>query len=236
MDALRSFAEHRGAELAAAHSYALDLVHRRSLPHAGDLPSNVLLTTLATVALAHVLLACLTQRGRKLVVDSVDTVLAVALIIILLGIVLGLPVGASFGSALSSCRRRQAKPPVRACSAVRAHTPRFISPSRALQPWSTCPARRPSICCTPCSRCPRWPPPRPPPAARSTFHDALCNTLNNFGAPLHCSAGAPGSAARSSAATSDQSGSAPNFCGGQYFQTARPSTLPSGSGPQMWES
>jgi hypothetical protein len=132
MNAIQTFLEQRRSDLVFAQQYGSDLMQHRSLARAGDLPSNVLLTALATVALAHLLLACLTRRGRKIVVEAVDTALAVVLIVALLAIVLGLPFGRCLPAA-AAARLRQCLTRTQPLASTDAVLALLL-----LQPWDTC--------------------------------------------------------------------------------------------------
>ena len=53
----------------------------------------MLWTSAAVVLLPNLLAALVRKRSRKLLLDTLESILAVILVVILLGIVLGLPVG-----------------------------------------------------------------------------------------------------------------------------------------------
>ncbi len=66
----------------------------RRLPSSADLTLSSVLTSIGAVVLANLLVILASRKGRKLVFDTVETILAIVLVILLLSIVLGLPVGA----------------------------------------------------------------------------------------------------------------------------------------------
>lgn len=60
-----------------------------------DLTNNIMLTSLGALLLPNLLVVLASRKGRKLIFDTVETILAIILVILLLSIVLGLPVGES---------------------------------------------------------------------------------------------------------------------------------------------
>lgn len=67
----------------------------RRLPTSADLTLGTVSTSLGAVLLANLLVILASRKGRKLAFDTVETILAIVLVILLLSIVLGLPVGTS---------------------------------------------------------------------------------------------------------------------------------------------
>ena len=68
---------------------------QRRLPSRTDFNNNVMLTSLGALLLPNLLVILASRKGRKLIFDTVETILAIILIILLLSIVLGLPIGES---------------------------------------------------------------------------------------------------------------------------------------------
>ncbi len=66
---------------------------QRTLPSRVDLTQSVMLTSLGALLLPNVLVILASRKGRKLVFDTVETILAIILVFLLLSIVLGLPIG-----------------------------------------------------------------------------------------------------------------------------------------------
>jgi hypothetical protein len=93
VEQLALFQQQRVDDLQLAYKLAADAYATRTLPAFDEIPSHVLLTVAATLMLAQLLLLMLTRSGRKLVIETLDTMAATVLIILLVGIVLGLPVG-----------------------------------------------------------------------------------------------------------------------------------------------
>ena len=58
-----------------------------------DFTASMLWTSAALILLPNLLVILAKRKSRKLLLDSLESILAVALVIVLLGIVLGLPVG-----------------------------------------------------------------------------------------------------------------------------------------------
>ncbi|KAL4419704.1 hypothetical protein ABPG75_006802 [Micractinium tetrahymenae] len=88
---VQQFAEARLAEVQTTLAYAGALLQRGSLAPPSDAQLAALLSTLGLVAAINVTLTLLVPRGRKLVLDTVETVLAIALLVVLIVTVLGLP-------------------------------------------------------------------------------------------------------------------------------------------------
>ncbi|CAK0782677.1 hypothetical protein CVIRNUC_005872 [Coccomyxa viridis] len=68
----------------------------RTLPVWDDFTASMLWTSAALILLPNLLVILAKRKSRKLLLDSLESILAVALVIVLLGIVLGLPVGAVY--------------------------------------------------------------------------------------------------------------------------------------------
>ena len=68
---------------------------QKSLPDTEDLAPGTLVTSLALITAPAVLAVLANRKGRKLILDAIETVLASILVILLLSIVMGLPVGKS---------------------------------------------------------------------------------------------------------------------------------------------
>ena len=90
---LLTFLADRRADLAAAASAACAVANGAP---PSPLPPHALHTAIAALAVANVAAACVTRRGRSVVVATADTVAASVLLVLLLGVVLGLPVGAVY--------------------------------------------------------------------------------------------------------------------------------------------
>lgn len=91
--ALQAFVEARAADLAATQAYVGQLVAARGWTAPDDAQLAALASTALLAVAINVLLMLLVPKGRKLVFDTVETVLAIALIVVLLAVVLGLPLG-----------------------------------------------------------------------------------------------------------------------------------------------
>ena len=65
----------------------------RTLPVWDDFTASMLWTSVAFILLPNLLVILAKKKSRKMLLDSLESFLAVALVIVLLGIVLGLPVG-----------------------------------------------------------------------------------------------------------------------------------------------
>ena len=77
----------------------------RSLPGRDEFTASMLWTSAAVLLLPNLLAILLRKKSRKLLLDTLESILAVVLVIILLGIVLGLPVGEVFPSAHHCAKR-----------------------------------------------------------------------------------------------------------------------------------
>ena len=99
----QQFAEARLADARVVQAYVSALVQHGSLAAPDDGQLAALVSTLLLTAAINVLLMLLVPRGRKLVLDTAESVLAIALILVLLATVLGLPLGER--GARCHCRR-----------------------------------------------------------------------------------------------------------------------------------
>lgn len=91
---MEAFLAQRAADLRLVRDYGASLLAQGQLVPPSD-DAQLALRATASLALGGLLLLALAvPRGRKLVFETVETVLAVALIIVLLAAVLGLPLGA----------------------------------------------------------------------------------------------------------------------------------------------
>lgn len=94
MQALQQFALALHQDLLIVKAYATGLLQQTGGLAAPDDTQLAALVSSALVMLGlPVLLLVLLPRGRKFVLDALETVLAIALIAILLAVVLGLPLG-----------------------------------------------------------------------------------------------------------------------------------------------
>lgn len=91
--ALQAFTAARAADLQVVQAYAGSLLQHKALVTPTEAQQAALLSTLLLLAAINAALLLLVPRGRKLVFDTAETVLAIGLIIVLLAVVLGLPLG-----------------------------------------------------------------------------------------------------------------------------------------------
>ncbi len=91
------FIDARLADLTVAQSLFTKALQESTVPAWEDVPLNALYTTLAAAVVVQLLLAMLSRRGRRIIFDTVETVLAVILIVVLLAVVIGLPIGEEAG-------------------------------------------------------------------------------------------------------------------------------------------
>lgn len=117
---LQEFAGGRVADLRVTLDYAAQLWHQRWLVEPDNTQLTALLSTLGLAVAINVLLMLLVPRGRKLVLDTVETVLAIALLAVLIAAVLGLPLGECFlsGGSGSGGSSVWATPTVQHCVAL----------------------------------------------------------------------------------------------------------------------
>ena len=77
----------------------------RSLPERDEFTASMLWTSATVLLLPNLLAILVRKKSRKLLLDTLESILAVVLVIILLGIVLGLPVGRLFSSTHHCAKR-----------------------------------------------------------------------------------------------------------------------------------
>ncbi|EIE20304.1 hypothetical protein COCSUDRAFT_54460 [Coccomyxa subellipsoidea C-169] len=92
----QQWAEERRNDLLQAWQVLQTSYEQRTLPSRVDLTQSVMLTSLGALLLPNVLVILASRKGRKLVFDTVETILATILVFLLLSIVLGLPIGAVY--------------------------------------------------------------------------------------------------------------------------------------------
>ena len=68
-------------------------IEQRSIPGAGDLKPAMVLTAVAAFMAPFVLAILANKKGRMLVLNTCETIVATVLVLLLLSIVLGLPIG-----------------------------------------------------------------------------------------------------------------------------------------------
>ena len=90
---VQEFAAARLQDAATVRAYVSGILQQGNLAAPDEAQLAAIVSTLLLVVATNVLLMLLTPKGRKLVLDTVETVLAVALIAVLLAVVLGLPLG-----------------------------------------------------------------------------------------------------------------------------------------------
>lgn len=88
---VQQFADARLADWQVTTNYGQQLLSQGSLLPPSDAQLTALLSISALAVGINVLLMLLVPKGRKLVLDTIETVLAIALIVVLVAIVLGLP-------------------------------------------------------------------------------------------------------------------------------------------------
>lgn len=104
MESLHKFFEQRQADILVAGSILEKSYRDKSLSAWKEIPESALYTTLAAIVLVQLLVTSTTKRGRRVLYDTVETIIAIILIIFLLAIVFGLPLGeCSLKKSLSSC-------------------------------------------------------------------------------------------------------------------------------------
>lgn len=84
MDCVQQFLHARVADLTVARGIFTKALHSKALPDWNDVPMDAVYTTLGAMVLVQVLVAMLTSKGRRLVLDTIETILAIGLILILL--------------------------------------------------------------------------------------------------------------------------------------------------------
>lgn len=87
---LKSFYHARLHDLGTAWSLMQGALETKQLPPPKEVPSSVIATLISFLLMINILLS---PRGRKIVVETLDTVVATILIVLIVCIVLGFPVG-----------------------------------------------------------------------------------------------------------------------------------------------
>lgn len=79
---------------------------QQTLPDVAELAPSTVMTSLAVLCAPAVLAVLANRKGRKLMLDAIETILASILVVLLLCIVLGLPIGKALlhCMALLPCR------------------------------------------------------------------------------------------------------------------------------------
>jgi hypothetical protein len=90
---LQEFAAARAHDFLIIKAYAEGLLHSGGFNAPDDAQAAALVSLLLLATAVNVGLLLLLPKGRRVVFDTVETILAIALIIILLAVVLGLPLG-----------------------------------------------------------------------------------------------------------------------------------------------
>lgn len=123
-EALEKWAAARLADAQVAAAYGGQMLATRGLPAPDELQLAALLSTSALAVGVNLLLVLLVPRGRKFVLEAVESVLAVALIVVLVATVLGLPLGERRRGGrrrraqLAGLPSAQASPGMRRCDAI----------------------------------------------------------------------------------------------------------------------
>lgn len=94
MVGLQEFFDARVADLTVAQGLLSKAIQNKAVPSLNDVPSSAIYTSLAAIVGVQILVMMLTSKGRRVVLDTVETILAVALILVLLAVVIGCPIGA----------------------------------------------------------------------------------------------------------------------------------------------
>lgn len=94
--ALEAVLRGRIEDLGVAYGVLYRAVADGQAPELSGVAPRVLYTAVATLLLAQLGLVLLVPRGRKFVIQAVDTVLAVVLIVLLLAFIISLPFGAVY--------------------------------------------------------------------------------------------------------------------------------------------
>ncbi|GAB4821264.1 hypothetical protein N2152v2_008310 [Parachlorella kessleri] len=96
MEVAQHFWDARVADVQAGWSLLQEAISQKTLPAWDKVPANVLYSSLSALIGVQLLVTMLTSRGRRIVFDTVETILAIILILILLAVVIGLPLGIVF--------------------------------------------------------------------------------------------------------------------------------------------
>lgn len=92
----QQWADERRNDLIDAWQVLQTSYDERRFPTRAEFSLSTVLTSFGAILLANLLVILASRKGRKLVFDTVETILAIVLVILLLSIVLGLPVGAVY--------------------------------------------------------------------------------------------------------------------------------------------
>ncbi len=93
MDALKEFQLQRMQDLTQLSTTALRALKTRQFSEVASLPASAFYTAAGTLVISQFLLLVLIRRNsRRLVVDTLDTLLATVLLLVLLGVIVGLPI------------------------------------------------------------------------------------------------------------------------------------------------
>lgn len=94
MDGWQQFQTDRLQDLQTAYSMLQSIFVTKQLPQPADVSTSVVYTTLVTLVLCNLLgVLVLLPKGRRVIWDVLETILAILLIIALLIVILGLPFG-----------------------------------------------------------------------------------------------------------------------------------------------
>lgn len=152
-ESVQAFLAERLALLQSVQAAAVTAFHAGTPAALYALPQDAVATAVGALLAAQLLLLLATRGGRSLVVKTVDTILAMALLAAILVIVAGLPVGKCtydwglsgigahnlFVSILDSWPRRPSPTPAQLCSTYRTRRLCFWGPLscslRRIRPW-----------------------------------------------------------------------------------------------------
>lgn len=93
MDIVHGIVQQRIGYLRIAQAAIFDSFSSGDHTHLTNLPWDVIMAVIYTLLTAQLVVIALSNRGRRLLFDVLDTCLAVVLICALLVIILGLPIG-----------------------------------------------------------------------------------------------------------------------------------------------
>lgn len=93
LTAFRPWLSERQGDLRQAQAFLASGWASRSFPNFGSVPSSVLWTSAGTILLGQLCFILVSGVGRKPLLQSVEAVLASALLLLLLGLVFSLPLG-----------------------------------------------------------------------------------------------------------------------------------------------
>ncbi|PNH07883.1 hypothetical protein TSOC_005617 [Tetrabaena socialis] len=92
MQALKTFQLQRADDFAALFALAQQAWSSRSLAALDALPQSAMYTAIGTILAAQLVLVLLSRTGRRIVLTTADTILALVLLGILLLTILSLPI------------------------------------------------------------------------------------------------------------------------------------------------